>query len=194
MKWTLTKLNADKVFFISDTHFWHKNIISICDRPFKDIQEMTEVMIENWNNVVSESAHVFHLGDFALGGSEAWRNVASRLNGQIHLIMGNHDYQNARAIPEDLFASIHDQFQIQIIEDGQFITMNHYPLLTWGGVERGVWNVYGHYHTKPGHDLVGKKPQQYDVGVDSNNYTPISYAELKSIIIKQIENENSSNK
>ena len=186
MKWVLTKLHANEVFFTSDTHFHHKNIIPICKRPFKDVAEMNEAIVENWNKTVPEGAHVFHLGDFALGGSVAWREVVSRLNGQIHLIMGNHDYQNARAIPEDLFASIHDQFQIQIIEDGQFITMNHYALLTWGGIERGVWNAYGHYHTQPGHELAGKKPQQYDVGMDGNNYTPISYPELKDIITKQI--------
>ena len=182
MKWNLASFKANEVWFTSDTHFGHERIIKICDRPYKDVEEMNQALIDNWNSMVMPDHHVFHLGDFALGGKHFWEDILSQLNGHVHLILGNHDYQNARAIPEDMFASIHDQFQIRIIEDGQFITMNHYPLLTWGGIERGVWNAYGHWHTTPKHPLEGTKPLQMDVGVDNNDYTPISYLLLKDHI------------
>lgn len=187
MKFKVPTFNADECFFISDTHFWHKNIISICKRPFKDIDDMNSQMIENWNKIVPVDAHVFHTGDMVLGGKYAWDYILDALNGQIHLCMGNHDYQNARGIDESKFASIHDQWQIKVLEDDQAITLNHYPLLTWGGVERGVWNLYGHWHTTPEHPLSNTKSTQYDVGVDNNGFKPLSYYEVKEIITKRIE-------
>ena len=186
MKWKLQQFSEAEVLFTSDTHFCHKNIIRICNRPFKDVEDMNDQLVENWNKVVHKDSHVFHLGDFALGGVTAWNSILDRLNGNIHLIMGNHDYQNARAIPVDRFASIDDMLQIQIKEDEQFLTLCHYPFLTWGGYEKGVWNLYGHYHTQPGHILQGTSCKQYDVGVEQNNYTPLTYQQVKQIINEQI--------
>lgn len=62
-----TYTNADKVFFTSDTHFGHKAIIGFCDRPFSSVEEMTEVLVENWNSVVGPTDTIYHLGDFAFG-------------------------------------------------------------------------------------------------------------------------------
>lgn len=180
--------NSDEVLFTSDTHFNHKNIISLSDRPFADVEEMNEALVENWNSIVLPGMHVFHEGDFALGGKYAWNNILPRLNGIIHLVMGNHDYQNIKAIPEDKFASIHDQIQITVSHKGvnRALTLNHYPLLTWGGIERGVWNLHGHWHTTPAHPLAHRKAQQYDVGVDNNGFKPISFEKVDEQISIQI--------
>ena len=91
MKEQKFEFNPEKTFFTSDTHFGHANIIRLCNRPFKDVEEMNEKLIENWNKVVPEDGTVFHLGDFAFGGSALWNSVIPRLNGQIYLIIGNHE-------------------------------------------------------------------------------------------------------
>ena len=93
-----TKNNYDggKVFFTSDTHFNHANILKFCDRPFKNVEEMNETIIVNWNKVIGKDDTVFHLGDFCLGGSAEWTKILDRLNGKIHLIVGNHDLKNLR--------------------------------------------------------------------------------------------------
>lgn len=96
MKEQKFEFSAKNTFFTSDTHFGHANIIKLCNRPFKDVEEMNEKLIENWNKVVSEDGTVFHLGDFAFGGSGLWNSVIPRLNGQIYLIIGNHDRKNLR--------------------------------------------------------------------------------------------------
>ena len=90
IKYKFTKEESKKVFFVSDTHFGHENIIRFCNRPFLNVEEMNEVLIENWNKIVPEDGTVFHLGDFALGGSNIWNEVLPCLNGQIYLILGNH--------------------------------------------------------------------------------------------------------
>jgi calcineurin-like phosphoesterase family protein len=77
-----------KTFVISDTHFGHRNIIRYCNRPFHSVEEMNEILIHNWNSVVDPQDTVYHLGDFGLGDMTALRG---RLQGQIHLIEGNHD-------------------------------------------------------------------------------------------------------
>lgn len=59
------KFDGSKVYFTSDTHFYHSNIIDFCKRPFKNVEDMNETLIENWNRVVGQDDIVFHLGDFA---------------------------------------------------------------------------------------------------------------------------------
>lgn len=84
-------------WLISDTHFLHQNIITYCQRPFQDVDDMTEVLIERWNSVVKKGDYVYHLGDFFMGCPTNAREdskrdwILSRLNGRITLILGNHD-------------------------------------------------------------------------------------------------------
>ena len=80
----------DRIFFTADTHWGHRNIIRYCQRPFVDVEEMNEALITNWNNTVGKDDIVFHLGDFAMGGSAEWCRLLERLNGRIYLILGNH--------------------------------------------------------------------------------------------------------
>lgn len=183
------KYSPDHTFFTSDTHFGHANIIRFCNRPFQNVEEMNEVLIENWNKVVSKDDTVFHLGDFAFGGSSVWNSIIPRLNGHINLIIGNHDRKNLRQGYMSYFDMVVPQLQIEI-EDNS-IYLNHYPFLCYGGSYRGVWQLFGHVHSGPqadGLDISRLRvllPTQYDVGVDNNNFTPISYREVKEKIESQ---------
>lgn len=66
-------------------------------------------------------------------------------------------------------------------------------ILSYGGAYRGVWQLFGHVHSCP--DSTGEDtprlnmlfPTQYDVGVDNNDFTPVSYEEVRSIILKRVE-------
>ena len=195
MKEQKFEFNPEKTFFTSDTHFGHANIIRLCNRPFKDVEEMNEKLIENWNKVVPEDGTVFHLGDFAFGGSTLWNSIIPRLNGQIYLIIGNHDRKNLRQGYMDKFVAVIPQMQIQI--EKRSIYLNHYPFLCYGGSYRNeedtVWQLFGHVHSGPASSgldcdrLVHLFPYQYDVGVDNNNYTPISWEEVKKKIQHQID-------
>jgi calcineurin-like phosphoesterase family protein len=191
----------DKLFFTSDLHFHHENIIKFCNRPFDTVDEMNRALVSNWNSVVPPDGHIFILGDFMLRGSIVMaKEMFSRLNGTKYFIWGNHDHQNKLtrdAISEfleysgdALYITINDEE----IEGGtQSIYMSHYPMLSWNGNMRGSWQLFGHVHSGPNSKSVevvgglGDKltPAQYDVGVDNNNFRPISYEEIKVIITKQ---------
>lgn len=84
-------MNEPKIFLIGDTHFMHRNIIKYCNRPFKDVEEMTETLIKNWNSVVGKNDIVYVVGDFALCGKAKIIEIGNQLNGRKRLILGNHD-------------------------------------------------------------------------------------------------------
>ena len=185
------KFNGSGVFFTSDTHFNHTNIIRVCSRPFKDVEHMNETLIANWNRVVGPDNIVFHLGDFCLGGSAEWTKILKRLNGKIYLIAGNHDMKNLRQNYTKYFELITMQMYIEV--DKQKIYLNHCPFLCYSGSYDDTWQLFGHVHTS--RNNIGKdKPRlqmlfstQYDVGVDNNDFTPVSFAQVKAIIEKQVE-------
>ncbi len=84
-----------KLFVVSDTHFFHKNIIRYCQRPFADINEMTEALVANWNEAVGPDDVVLHLGDVCFNYGRMFE-VMERLNGRKQLILGNHDWGSER--------------------------------------------------------------------------------------------------
>ena len=183
-----------KVFFTSDTHFGHSNIIKYCQRPFNSAEHMDEVLISNWNEVVSPQDIVFHLGDFCFGSDKEWIKILQRLNGTKYLILGNHDLKkiaNSSQI-QDYFADIN--MQMRVVVDKQKMLLNHYPFLCFEGGYQNVWQLFGHVHSSKhstGLDkerLVHLFPTQYDVGVDNNNYRPLSFAQVSQIITEQQAN------
>ena len=156
-----------------------------------DIEAMNETLIANWNKVVGTNDIVFHLGDFCLGDSAKWNRLLDRLNGEIYLILGNHDLKNFRKSYAERFKSVAMQMNIEV--DNQKICLNHYQFLCYDGSYDGVWQLFGHVHNNRNHtgnDTARLKmlfPTQYDVGVDNNDFTPVSFAQVKEVIEKQIE-------
>ena len=185
------KFNAEHTFFTSDTHFNHATIITFCNRPFKDVEQMNDVMIANWNSVIGKDDTVFHLGDFCLGGAAEWTKILDRLNGKIYLIMGNHDLKNIRQGFISRFEHVAMQMHIEVGK--QRIYLFHYPFLCFEGSYKDVWQLFGHVHTRrnnTGNDaerLQFLYPTQYDVGVDNNGFAPVSFGQVKRIINKQTE-------
>lgn len=187
------KLKSENLFFTSDTHFFHENIIEYIGRPFTSLEEMHETIILNWNTFVKKDSDVFHLGDFMMSENvNKLQSILSRLNGNIHLIYGNHDYQNHlnRNIAKQLFKSVHDYLDITVLdkemEGGrQRVFMCHYPMNCWAASHRGSWNLFGHIHTHPYLYNPKYNCNSLDVGVDAHNYTPLHYDQVKSLITKQ---------
>lgn len=192
------KVEANKVWFTADCHFNHANIIKYCDRPFRDETEMNTTIIERWNEYIKVNDIIFILGDFGfIRPAEALAKYLIGLNGEKHLIMGNHDYQVGlrpnKELPTYLFKSTRDYRDITVIDDEidggyQRIFLCHYPMFSWAGSHKNSWHLFGHIHSKsndyplfPGQQLCS-----IDVGMDANNFYPISYQDVKTIITKRI--------
>lgn len=193
----VTKYPESGIFFTSDTHFGHSKIIDYCKRPFSSIEEHDKALIQNWNNTVGQDDTVFHLGDFAYGNSQFIANIIKQLNGNIILIKGNHDLKNINPTLYNMFSDV--VYQARILIDKQTVYLNHFPFLCFDHGDINLYKdnysiqLFGHVHSGP---LTSSKdvsrlnilfPTQYDVGVDNNNYTPISWADVKNKIKQQID-------
>lgn len=160
-------------YFTSDTHFGHANIIKYCNRPFADAAEMDRALISNWNNRVMPGDRVFHLGDFSLSSGGSALNYLNKLNGEIHLIIGNHE-KEAMAV-RNHFASVQPMLELSV--DGQRMVLCHYAMRVWNKSHRGAWHLYGHSHGTLPDD---PESLSFDIGVDCWNYHPVSMEQIRA--------------
>lgn len=151
------------IFVTADLHFGHKNIIKHCNRPFSSIQEMDNILISNWNKTVKTKDLVYIVGDFAWKTPDEY---LKKLAGKKILIKGNHDYKFKKYYP--LFEETHNILIRKI--NKQKVVFCHYKLVSWPGKNRGSYHCYGHSHGK-----LKKELNCCDIGVDSWNFTPVSW-------------------
>jgi len=158
--------DPSKLFFTSDTHFNHRKIVEVANRPFEDVHDMNATIIRNWNRVVDLDSTIFILGDFTFD-QDSYYKVSKQLNGRKIFVRGNHDHWMKKEGQYDDIA--------EIDVDGQFIVCCHYPMMTWNKAFHGSWHLFGHVHYS--FDCNNKK--MYNCCVDCNNYTPVSFNQLK---------------
>lgn len=144
---------------------------------------MNEGLIEKWNSRVRPGDTVYHCGDFAfMKDPAAISAIVKRLNGQILLIRGNHDYSDTLKEVTG-FAWIGASYQCKMAKVGdQMVFCSHYAMRIWDHSHHGAFSVYGHSH--------GGLPDDpnllaCDVGVDAHDGYPVSFEELKAIMAKK---------
>lgn len=195
MKITLETHNKN-ILFCSDLHFYHKNVINFDKRPYQDIDTMNNSLIENWNNKVSKNDIVFCLGDFSFAKPNKTKDILHSLNGNIIAVVGNHD-RYSELVKMDRFTEIHDYIDLHYHDESaidsniniQHICLSHYPILIWNRKHHKSFHLHGHCHgalqTNPMYDWY-YKGLVMDVGVNCIDYTPISYSEVKEIMLKRV--------
>jgi len=164
-----------KTFFISDTHFGHKNILKLSEehypRPFRSVDEMDKVLIKNWNAVVSKNDVVFHLGDFSFCAFDKTQSIFNRLNGRIHLLMGNHCKHRS----ENWFKKVgfYQVYKYPVCYNN-YLWLSHEPMPLDN--QSMYINIHGHIHS-PGrmkqYDDIISANNHINVCVELINYTPI---------------------
>lgn len=160
-------------FFSADQHFGHEQIIKHCNRPFKNAKVMNDTIIRNYNDVVSDDDDVYIAGDLSIltvqhkGTIETW---IQRLNGRIHLILGNHDIKNPWIYLDMGIWSVHaPHFEVE-----EFIVV-HDPALSQININK--WFLCGHVH-----NLFHIHRNCLNIGVDVNKFRPISIDEVREVI------------
>jgi len=159
------------LYLIADTHFGHKGMCTFTDndgvklRPFETVEEMDEVLVANWNNVVKPHDKVYHLGDVVINRRALVTLV--RLNGTKVLIKGNHDIFNLA----DYSPYFKDIRAYKVLDN---IICSHIPLHPYCKA-RFKGNIHGHTHTNKMED-----PWYQSVCVEQINYTPISWEAVRA--------------
>ena len=173
-------------FFISDTHFGHKNIIRFCERPYRTVSEMNEGMISNWNKTVTDADRVFVVGDVFIMDPVEASHIIKRLNGYKILIAGNHD-RSQKTMLDCGFDEYHRKYEYEIDGIGTGLLL-HYPMPDILIESMGYkFLVHGHIHDKP--HRYGLK---INVAADLLNFTPMSKNSLRSILSMKTFNSKSS--
>ena len=168
------------IYVCSDTHYYHKAIITMQKRPFQNVHEMNQYMINSWNSVVTPVDEVYHLGDIAYKANPkvVRDHILSKLNGKIHLITGNHDKPKDIRIYSERLESIQTEKELKYDLNNKIYTfiMYHYPIYSWKGMYQGYIHLYGHTHTNK--DSLRSEFKCKNVCVECLNYVPISIEEI----------------
>lgn len=177
-----------KVWFTSDQHYNHGNIVKYCSRtiaapqeqiahwqrdnakvPQSAIDKMNEEMIRRFQERVKPGDRVYFLGDFSFAKKEQAADYAmsilSRLPGDHFFVPGNHDSQEVIELPH--WKEVSPLMDIRV--DGQKVTLCHYMMKVWNKAHRGSLQLFGHSHG----NMAGTS-QQCDVGVDAWDYYPVT--------------------
>lgn len=128
------------------------NILRFDQRPFATVEEMTHVLIRNWNSTVANQDTVYILGDFCWGKEPDWIGILDKLNGNKVLIRGNHDIKNMSANLKSKFSDIKDYKEID--DNSKTVIMCHYPILAYKhSFDPNTFMLFGHVHnnTKESH-------------------------------------------
>lgn len=167
------------IYYISDLHFGHRNVIGMGGRPFETIEEMDETLIRLWNERVTDEDDAYIVGDFAYrnGNTSSW--YLRRLKGRKHLVIGNHDrhtIQDTKAM--ECFASV-DKMMC-IVDNDRVVSLSHFPVAEWNGKLRGGYHVYGHLHCRRDdvYEFMSRFGKALNAGCMINGYRPGTLDEL----------------
>ena len=177
------------IYFTSDTHFNHDREFIWGPRGFKNINESNKTIIDNWNNTVGPDDDVYMLGDFFLGKDiDFVKETLEKLNGRIHLVIGNHDTPAKIKIYDASSKVVEIAWAIQIEYKGRLFYLSHYPTLTAdlnSNPKTCVFNLFGHTHSKK--KFFEERPYMYNVAVDAHNNKPVSIDEIFEDIQSEIK-------
>lgn len=175
------------VWFSSDHHLGHANILKYSNRPFSSIEEMDSILIDRWNEVVKPEDTVYYLGDLSL--NRYWNtvlvNYISKLNGNIILIPGSHDTwlndteRNFQFMGSNRFFIEKPILSVENIlpKVNGFsvpIVLCHYSLRSWDRSHYGSWHLFGHHHGN-----LEPYGMSFDIGVDCWDFYPVSFEQVR---------------
>ena len=186
------------IFFTSDTHFSHKNILHLGDgRPYNDIDHHDTMLMANWHETVTADDMVIHLGDVAMG---PWPDGLMKLKGLPGfkvLVPGNHDRVSSlesevrRERFMDDYLEVFDEIWGEVEQfslQGQMFVLSHYPYhgdhttvdrhSNLRPTDQCVPLIHGHTHQNEQITFSNKGTRMLSVGVDANNFTPVHEDEI----------------
>lgn len=168
------------IYYTSDLHLGHANVIRHCSRPFISADEMDAVLIKNWNDKVHANDTVYIVGDFLFRAKRPAEEYLAELKGKKHLIVGNHDkYWMKKVDLRGWFESVSPM--LFVTDRGRTATHCHYPMMSWPGMSKGGYMVYGHIHNNTDAvywPLIASCELMLNAGTDINGFAPVTLEEM----------------
>ena len=163
-------------YYISDLHLFHNRILEKFNRPFSSVEEMHEMIINNWKNKVKADDTVYILGDVGMYHPKEIGNILNNLPGHKILITGNHDFKN---IHSGSYKKVFDKITsyLEIEENGGNVILFHYQIRDGNGKNREYYHLHGHIHNNE--DSLSQKERRFNVSAEVVDYTPVSLDELE---------------
>lgn len=176
-------------YFISDTHFGHKAIIDLCYRPFTDVEEMAETLIENFNNKVRrDDSPILWLGDVFFCNKQKSIEILARLKGKHTLVSGNHDGSASRMMDIGFETVVEDCIYFRM---GDFkFRACHFPYFNKNSKNTRYSDLHPrkkgedfllHGHT---HNMSKTSSTMIHCGVDAWDFVPVSAKEIMNLAHK----------
>ena len=201
--------NGPKNFFTSDFHFGHTNILrfhpsrreacGVTPEEFENdvdgsVRKHDEYLINLWNETIGKNDNVYYLGDLCFGSEEYAESILSRLNGNKHLIIGNHD-RNIRKLDgyfewtgqirevkfkSDLYPYLKTTLSLELC---------HYPLIAWNRRLHGTIMLHGHTHGGINQLNADSGELRIDVGFDATGHKILEFQDIYKMAV-EIVNRN----
>lgn len=173
----------EKVWFTSDTHWGHRNIVKFCPERQNEfgldlndpdmLKKHDEALIRRWNMTVAKNDTVYILGDFSFAPVEETKKLLEKLHGKKHLILGNHD-GSCKGL-ENYFESVSQIKEVwfkthvyKFLDEHMHCTLCHFPLIAWNRRMHGSIQVHGHLHGSGDEMNKESKELRIDIGFDSS--------------------------
>ena len=170
------------IYFSADLHLDHNNIIKYCSRPFDSVADMDNTILNNFQ-VMKPGDTLYLLGDLSFNEKVAAKFFDMFSGVQMVFIKGNHDSRKLQKITRDRNIPLYTLMDIKIEE--QPVTLCHYAMRVWNKSHYNAWQLHGHSH-----GTLLPQGKQYDVGVDTNNFAPVSWDKIKEIMNQSPNNFN----
>ena len=175
-----------KIFICSDWHFCHNKDFLLNPRGFSSAEEMNEAIIERHNQVVRPGDIVYHLGDEILSDTKKGIECINRLNGEIHLIRGNHTTDNRvkeilKKCPNVKEADLYSKM---IKYKKYSFLLSHFPTIVgnYDDIERKnkLYCLCGHTHTND--PFLDYSKKCFHVEMETRNCCPWEIEEIITFI------------
>lgn len=205
LKFQTTK--EQNMWFLSDLHWHHNKDFIYKARGFESIEQHDEAVIKSINDNVKHNDILFFLGDLCLNTSESqFEELLTLINCQtIYYIWGNHNSRvkdvylkalKSNFPTTDIYKTLYDFSEVEvypvkyrnltflgnyqeIVVNGHYIILSHYPMRSWNGMNKGAFHLFGHIHSH--NEFISGK--SLDVGFDAFK-KPLSFSEICDMMIK----------
>jgi calcineurin-like phosphoesterase family protein len=180
------------IYFTSDTHFGHDRDFVWKARGFKSVEEMNEEIVKRFNSIVTAEDDLYILGDVIMG-DPANIEYVKRLNGKLHILLGNHDTPTRRRLYATAVDNVVEicEYATVIKYKKQEIYLSHYPTMVINedvkevvSLKQCVLNFFGHTHQTE--RFYNNDPRMFHVGVDSNNCYPVPIDDILDVMKEKL--------